>query len=152
MIIKRNNQILLLKNFNSKDVIPNIVINMFIPMPDFHNICHYLKEDRSHTLVITSEASYPTLLYSLNRVGFYQDECHITYAKNETFGGSICVNGLITIDDYLKTLNQYRQEHPEAHITKIAVARASFCSGEIDVTSRPLQELKFLGCVDVILI
>ena len=152
MIIKRGGQILIFKNFNGKRVLQNIIINMFIPMPDFHHICHSIKEDRSHTLIITSEASYPTLIYSLNRAGFYQNECHVTYSKNETFGGSICVNGLITIDDYLKTLNKYREEHPEAHITKIAVARASFCSGEIDVTGRPLQELKFLGCVDVILV
>lgn len=152
MIIKRNNQILIFKNFDGQQVAQNIVINMFIPMRDFHQICDVIKEDRSHTLIITSEASYPTLIYSLNRAGFYQNECHVTYAKNETFGGSICVNGLITIDDYLKALKQYREAHPETHITKIAVAQASFCSGEIDVTSRPLQELKFLGCVDVILI
>ena len=117
-----------------------------------HEICYNIKKDRAHTLIITSEASYSALIYSLNRAGFYENECHITYAKNETFGGSICVNGLITIDDYLKTLNKYRKEHPGAHITKIAVASESFCSGEIDVTGRPLQELKFLGCVDVILI
>lgn len=152
LIIKRNNKIITIKNINGKKIIENIIINFFIPMYAIHEICYNIKKDRAHTLIITSEASYPALIYSLNRAGFYENECHITYAKNETFGGSICVNGLITIDDYLKTLNKYRKEHPGVHITKIAVARESFCSGEIDVTGRPLQELKFLGCVDVILI
>lgn len=152
MVIKRNNKFIILKNLNGPLIAANIHVNYIIHIDVIFQIYQYIMNDREHTLVITSEASHETLKYSLERLGCFENDFHIICAKNETFGGNICVNGLLTIQDYLRTLQSYREMHPEAHITKIVVAHDSFCTGERDVTSRPLQDLKFEGCVDVILI
>lgn len=152
LTIKRNNNFLIFKNLNGPLIASNIYINNIIPFEAIDKIFEKVLEDRKHTLVISSEASYETLKYSLERKGLFTNDFHIICAKNETFGGNICVNGLLTIDDYLIALNEYRMKNPKIHITKIIIARDSFCSGERDVTSRPLQDLRVEGCVDVILI
>lgn len=152
MIIKRKDNFITLRHLNGPLIAENIYVNDTINMNIINRLHQLIKEDREHILIITSEASDETIKYSLQRMGLFENDFHITCAKNTSFGGNICVNGLISINDFLLALNKYREEHPNAHITKIAVSIDNFCSGERDITSRPLQDLRVEGCVDVILV
>lgn len=152
ILIKRNNNFITLKNINGPLVEKNIITNAIIPFNIIEKIYFKVLEDREHSLVICSEASAQNILESLKRMGLFDNYFHHTIAYNQTFGGSICVNGLLTIDDYLLALKKYREENPNSHITKIIISEDSFHSEEQDVTNRPLQDLRVEGCVDVILI
>ncbi|MBE6148181.1 MAG: DUF512 domain-containing protein [Firmicutes bacterium] len=154
MIVKRDNTFILLKNLNGPMIAENIFINCIVEHGIIQDIYNNIKQDMTHSLVITSEASYPIIKQSLERMGLFENNnINLVCAKNESFGGNICVNGLITIEDYLKTLNKYREKHPNTHITKIIIACTGFRMGrERDVTGRSLQDLRTEGCVDVILV
>lgn len=152
ILIKRNNNFITLKNINGPLIEKDIITNAIIPFNIIEKIYFKVLEDREHSLVICSEASVQNILESLKRMNLFDNYFHHTIAYNQTFGGNICVNGLLTIDDYLLALKKYREENPNSHITKIIISEDSFISGERDVTSRPLQDLRVEGCVDVILI
>ena len=152
LLIKRNHQLIILKNVHGPMIANNIFIDCSIGYDIIKSIASLVKEDLTHSLVITSEASYEAICNALNKKGLLFEDYHITCAKNQTFGGNICVNGLITVDDFLLTLNEYRKNHKNSHITKIIIAKDNFITGEKDVANRPLQDLRTEGCVDVILV
>lgn len=152
--LKRENNFIKINNIeNSKLILKDIEVNdNTIPFACINAIFNAILKDRSHSLLMSGEAGYDIVINNLEKMGIFKNEFYHCMVKNTVFGGSICVNGLITIEDYLIALNNFRKNHKNINITKIIIPADSFRGTEVDVTGRPLQDLKFEGCVDVVLI
>lgn len=151
ILIERNNENIYIDNINPQliqetDIITNCIIDGDI----IFKIAEQIQKDVNHVLLLSSEATYDIIQNDLKKLGInkYYQYC----VKNEEFGGNICINGLLTIKDYLKAIQDFRKQNPQVIITKVLVARDAFRLGDADLTNEPLKTLRLKANVQVILI
>lgn len=151
--IQRQDKIIKLQNVNLQQLMEDIIFDQTVIQYDIiKKVYDYILDDKSHSLLMSGEGTHQTMLNFLEKMGLSKNSYYHKEVINEEFGGNICNNGLITITDYLKNLEQFRKEHSEVNITKLILPIDSFGGIEIDVTGRPVQDLRILGRVEVILV
>lgn len=114
------------------------------------NLRQTFQDCSGKSLLLTSEFGHKVVLKVLELIGVEKDKSETVMVKNRTFGGTIRAAGLLTVDDYYETYNNWREESGQEP-SRVIVPLESFNSLGLDLKHRHFSELQNLTGVPVVL-